>query len=206
MDEQLTMPLKPNNTFPASKYDGVMRDLLLKQASGQVFLPGEPIWGSSNAAGWAETCTIVASPTTAILKPEALNDFMFSLTDVPYSSVDRTYRHGEDCDLPIPKLYFDEELAQIHRTIHAHVNQILAFKTDLRLDAPPKKETTEMVRRRTWLYAYPDPTSAEIAQKIMTGEYEADLTTFSQYHLSPKQVEMIRRGNRRNIIRKIVGR
>lgn len=208
MTKNLNMPPLPQSgeTYPASKFDLVMKDLLVKQAGRSVFLPGDPIWASSGFGGWAETCTIVASPTVAKLDPDDLNNFMFSLTSVPYSAVDRTYRHGPDSDLPIPKLYFDEVLARIKRTIHSKVNQVLALRTDLRLDMPAEEQVTETLNRRTWFYVYPDPGSAQIAHQVMNGELEADLSTFSQYHLSPQQIDSIRREQRLKPLKRLLGR
>lgn len=193
-------------TFPASSFDLVMHDLLLKQAGKKVYLAGDPIWSSSSCGGWAETCTIVAAPTSAILDPDALNQFMFSLTSVPHSAVDTTYRHGPDSDLPIPKLYFDEVLAKIHRTIHSRVDQMLALGPELKLDIPDEEQAIETLRRRTWLYVYPDPSSAEIAQQVMAGELEPEGMSYSQYRLSADQVERIRRSERPNIVRRLLGR
>lgn len=208
MTRNLNMPpsLLGGETYPASKFDLVMKDLLVKQAGRSVYLPGDPIWAASSFGGWAETCTIVAAPTVAKLDPDDLNEFMFSLTSVPHSAVDRTYRHGPDSDLPIPKLYFDEVLARISRTIHSKVDQVLALRTDLRLDVPEEEQVTETLNRRTWLYVYPDPGSAQIAHQVMTGELEADLMTFSQYHLSAEQVERIRREQRLKPLKRLLGR
>ncbi|HOY46102.1 MAG TPA: hypothetical protein PKU95_00525 [Candidatus Dojkabacteria bacterium] len=208
MTKNLNMPLAPQSgeTYPVSKFDTVMQDILLKQAGRSVYLPGDPIWAASGFGGWAETCTIVAAPTVAKLNPDDLNEFMFSLTSVPFSAVDRTYRHGPDSDLPIPKLYFDEVLARIKRTIHSKVDQVLALRTDLNLNIPEQEQVTETLNRRTWLYVYPDPSSAEIAHKVMTGELEADLMTFSQYHLTAEQVESIKKQQRFNPLKKILGK
>lgn len=208
MTNNINLPQIPENgeAFPTSKFDLVMQDLLLKQAGRIVHLTGDPIWESSGFGGWAETCTIVTSPTAAILDPDKLNKFMFSLTSVPPSAVDTTYRNGPDSDLPIPKLYFDEVLAQIKRTINSRVDQILTLKTSLRLDIPEIEQKTETLSRRIWVYVYPDPDSADIAHQVMTGELEADLMTFSKYHLSAEQVESIRRAHKPNLLKKFLGR
>jgi hypothetical protein len=208
MTNNLNMPplREGNEVYPASKFDLVMKDLLIKQAANSVFLAGEPIWNNSGFGSWAETCTIVAAPTIATLDPEALNNFMFSLTSVPYSAVDRTYRHGPDSDLPIPKLYFDEVLARIQRTINSKVDQVLALRTDLRLDIPAEEQRTETLNRRTWLYVYPDPGSAQIAHQVMSGELESDLMTFSQYYLTAEQVESIKREQRFKPLRRLLKR
>lgn len=195
-----------NEAFQPSKVDLIMKDLLIKQAAGLVYLPGDLIWESSGHFGWAETCTIVSSPMHAILNPDKLNKFMFSLTSLPYSAADITYRHGPNCDLPIPKLYFDEVLAKVERTIYTKVDQVLALRTDLRLDIPEEECKVEELNRRTWLYVYPDPTSAHIAHQVMTGQLQTDLMTYSQYHLSAEQVESIRRANRANPLKKLLGR
>lgn len=211
MTKNYNMPPMPERgeAFPASKYDLVMQDLLLRQAGRTVFLAGNPIWeapGYVGFGGWAETCTIVASPTRAILDPDRLNDFMFGLTTVPYTTVDRAFGRGRESGLEIPKLYFDEVLAQINRTIFSRVDQMLAFRTGLRLDAPEEEQKIETVNRRTWLYVYPDPDTAQIAHQVMTGELQADPMTFSQYHLYDEQVESIRRAQRTALFKRLLGR
>ena len=82
----------------------------------------------------------------------------------------------------------------------------MALRTDLNLNIPEQEQVTETLNRRTWLYVYPDPSSAEIAHKVMTGELEADLMTFSQYHLTAEQVESIKKQQRFNPLKKILGK